>query len=79
MEISLHVPDLLNITEFDVRMSCAAKLYEDRRICLGHGADIAGLSKRAFIEMLGKYGVSACNLTADEIKQDIENAERYFN
>jgi predicted HTH domain antitoxin len=66
------------LSEFDLKMSLAAKLYEDRKFSLGHCAQIAGLSKRAFAEMLSKYGVSLFSQTADELKVDIENARQLF-
>jgi predicted HTH domain antitoxin len=59
-------------------MLLAAKLYEDRKLALGYCAELAGLSKRAFIEILGKYGVSVFSQTADELNSDIENASRLF-
>jgi hypothetical protein len=37
---------------------------------------LAGLSKRTFVEMLGKYGVSLFSQTADELKSDIDNASK---
>ncbi|MDR3123517.1 MAG: UPF0175 family protein [Treponema sp.] len=49
-------------------MLLAAKLYEERKLALGYCAELAGLSKRAFIELLGKYGVSLFSQTADELK-----------
>ncbi len=35
-------------------MIIAAKLYEDGKLSTGQAAQIAGLSKRAFIELLGR-------------------------
>jgi predicted HTH domain antitoxin len=78
MQINLQVPNLAKLSEFDLKMSLAAKLYEDRKLSLGHCAQIAGLSKRTFAEMLGKYGVSLFSQTADELKADIENARQLF-
>ena len=36
----------------------ASKLYEDGKLSARQAASIAGLSKRAFIELLGRYNVS---------------------
>lgn len=36
----------------------ASKLYEDAKISTGQAVEIVGLSKRAFIKMIGKYGVA---------------------
>jgi len=39
-------------------MVLAAKLYERGILTAGQAAEMVGLSKRAFIELLSKYGVS---------------------
>jgi predicted HTH domain antitoxin len=59
-------------------MLLAAKLYEERKLALGYGAEPADLSKRAFIELLGTYGVSLFSQTACELQSDIDNASKLF-
>jgi predicted HTH domain antitoxin len=78
MELTVEVPRLSNLSVFDLKMSLAAKLYEDGKLSTGHCAEIAGLSKRAFIEMLGNYGVSVFNQSVPEIQSDIEHAGKFF-
>ena len=39
-------------------MVLAAKLYERGILSAGQAAEMVGLSKRAFVELLSKYGVS---------------------
>ncbi len=41
---------------------------------MGQAAELVGLSKRTFIELLGKYGVSVFNYPAEDISQDVSNA-----
>jgi hypothetical protein len=60
-------------------MLLAAKLYEERKLALGYRAELAGLSKRAFIEPPGRYGVSLFPRTADELQPDIDNASKFFD
>jgi predicted HTH domain antitoxin len=78
MQIDLQMPKQTSLSEFDIKMFLAAKLYEDRKLSLGYCADLAGLSKRAFIELLGNYGVSVFSQNAEELKSDIENASSLF-
>jgi predicted HTH domain antitoxin len=78
MTIDLKMPKQTMLSEFDIKMLLAAKLYEERKLALGYCAELAGLSKRAFIELLGKYGVSLFSQTADELKSDIDNASKLF-
>jgi predicted HTH domain antitoxin len=78
MTINLKMPTLAVFSEFDIKMLLAAKLYEERKLALGYCAELAGLSKRAFVELLGKYGGSLFSQTADELRSDIDNASKLF-
>jgi predicted HTH domain antitoxin len=55
-------------------MLLAAKLFEEGLISSGQGAEMVGLSKQAFIEMLGKHKVSIYQYDIDEIEEDVANA-----
>lgn len=72
--VQLNIPDSLDLKDYDFSMIIAAKLYEDAKLSAGQAAEIAGLTKRAFIEILGKYGVSVFSSSIDDLHSDIENA-----
>jgi len=72
--IQLNVPDSLELKDYDFLMIVAVKLYEDAKLSAGQAAELAGLSKRAFIEMLGKFGVSIFSTSNSDLILDIENA-----
>ena len=72
--IVLKVPDTGNIPLFDFSVYLAAKLYEDEILSSGQAAAIANLSKRAFIELMGKYGVSPFSTKVEDLIDDIANA-----
>jgi len=72
--IQLNIPDSLDLSDYDYLMIIAAKLYEDAKLSAGQAAEIVGLSKRAFIEMLGKYGVSVFSTSISDLQSDIANA-----
>ena len=72
--IQINIPDNIDLKDHDFSMILAAKLYEDGKLSSGQVAQIVGLSKRAFIEMLGKYGVSALSTSISDLHSDIENA-----
>lgn len=57
----------------ELRLAAAVKWYEMRRISQGRAAEIAGVSRGAFIAALGQFGVSPFQEAADEI---IEEAAR---
>jgi predicted HTH domain antitoxin len=52
----------------------ASKLYELGKLSLGQAAEVAGLTKRSFAELLGSYDVSIFNYPASDISRDVANA-----
>lgn len=71
----LQLPD--DVDEKEVQTLLAAKLYEDGTLSLGQAAELAGCSKRVFMEILGNYDVSLFNYSEEELDQDIQNAKGY--
>ncbi len=72
--IQLQIPDEIDLKDVDFSMIIATKLYEDGKLTSGQAAEIAGLSKRTFIELLGKYGVSVFSHSIQDLYEDIANA-----
>jgi predicted HTH domain antitoxin len=72
--IQFKVPDDLDLKDVDFSMIVASKLYEDGKLSAGQAAELAGLSKRAFIELLGKYDVSVFSQSISDLHSDIANA-----
>lgn len=72
--IQLNIPDGVDLKDYDFSMIVAAKLYEDAKLSAGQAAEMAGLSKRAFIELLGRYGVSVFSTSITDLHSDIANA-----
>ena len=58
--IIINIPENINLKTFDISIYLASKMYEDKMLSTGQAAELAGLSKRAFIEIIGKYGYSQC-------------------
>ncbi|RZK63727.1 MAG: UPF0175 family protein [Pedobacter sp.] len=72
--ITLNLPDSLDIDAADITMYLATGLYEQGKLSLGQAADLVGLTKRTFAELLGKYDVSLFNYPASDLSNDISNA-----
>ena len=72
--IQLNIPDNIDLRDYDFSMIVAARLYEEGKVSAGQAAEIVGLSKRTFIELLGKYGVSVFSTSISDLKSDIANA-----
>jgi len=73
-ELVLNIPDELELDKQEASMLLASQLYEIGKLSLGQAAEFAGLTKRAFVELLGRYNVSVFNFPAIEIANDVANA-----
>ena len=51
-----------------------SKLYEQGKLSLGQAAELVGMTKRTFTELLGRYDVSVFNYPASELSRDVKNA-----
>ena len=68
-ELSVTLP--LTISEDEARLLFAVKLYEVGRVSLGQAARLAGFSKRAFIDVLGRHNVPVFDYSPEELQQEI--------
>lgn len=68
--LTLNIPDNLNLDEREAKRFLAAKLYEIGKLSLGQAAELAGLSKIAFSEILADYNVSLINYPPSDIIRD---------
>jgi len=75
--LTINIPNTADIDDKEARMSLASKLYERGKLTLGQAAELAGYSKETFMELLADYNVSLINYPADELDEDIDNAQRY--
>ena len=74
IQLNITLPDMVTATEADLKMALASQLYESGRLSLGQAAEVAGLTKRTFAELLGQYGVSLFSQTPKELQEDVINA-----
>ena len=72
--VTLQLPETLDMDEREIIMSLATKLYGDGKLSLGQAADLVGLTKRTFAELLGKYGISLFNYPVSDLSNDVRNA-----
>ena len=72
-QITINVPEGLEMNIFELSMILASKLYDEGKLSSGQGAEMAGLSKRTFIELLGKYNTSVIGYNFGELEKDLEN------
>jgi predicted HTH domain antitoxin len=72
--IILELPDSINYNEFDLKMILACQLYQQAKLSSGQAAGLVGISKREFLESMGKYGFSIFSESVDELRRDVAHA-----
>lgn len=70
--MTVTLPDALS--ESEARKLFALKLYEEGHASSGKAAEIAGLSKRDFLLLLGEQGLPVFDQSAEELESDFRNA-----
>jgi predicted HTH domain antitoxin len=58
----------------ELRLAAAIKWYEMERISQGKAAEIAGLSRSAFIEALSRYGVNPIQVDPRTLDEEVQQA-----
>jgi predicted HTH domain antitoxin len=59
----------------EMRVAAAVKWYELGRASQGRAAEIAGLTRAAFIDALSRYRVSPFQYTAEELAEEQRDAD----
>ncbi len=70
--VTIKLPDSIQAEE--ARFFLAIKLYELGRLSCGQAAELAGYSKAAFVELLGKARVGVLEVPLDELAGDVKHA-----
>lgn len=68
--LTLNIPDNVNLNERETKRFLAAKMYEIGKLSLGQAAELVGLSKIAFSEILADYEVSLINYPPSDVIRD---------
>ena len=58
--------------EQHIRLMAALKMFELGKISSGKAAELAGMSRVAFLETCGRYRVSIFNYPPEEVEQEIK-------
>ncbi|MDW3651880.1 MAG: UPF0175 family protein [Bacteroidia bacterium] len=64
--LSINIPEEVN--EKEVRMTIASALFDKGILSSGQAAKFVGISKREFLETVGRYGVSIFGETVEDLK-----------
>ncbi|MCT7959102.1 UPF0175 family protein [Laspinema sp. D1] len=68
-ELKVNLPP--GLSEDEAKLFLAIKLYEVSKVSLGQAAQLAGYSKRSFMEILGKYQVPVFAYSPEELREEL--------
>ena len=69
-ELAVELP--FSVSNDEARLALAVRLFEKGRITLGQAAKMAGFSKRAFIDVLGREGIPVINYSAADLAEEMK-------
>lgn len=72
--VSFELPEGIDLSEVEARFLFAGELHRKGKISLGQAAEMVGVTKFTFIEMMGKYGFSIFSESVEDLLHDIEHA-----
>jgi predicted HTH domain antitoxin len=69
-ELRVTLPN--DVAENEGRLLLAMKLYEVGKLSVGQASKMAGLSKQAFMEMLGQYKVPVIAYSPEDLRKELQ-------
>ncbi len=66
VDLPSHVPS------DEARLLLSIKLYEDERVSLGKAAEMAGYSKRAFMDVLSKEDIPVIKISPEDLDRELD-------
>jgi predicted HTH domain antitoxin len=72
--VTFHIPDMVDLDDKEIAMLVASRLYEKGKLSLGQAAELVGLTKSTFAELLSRYDVSIFNYPPSDLSRDVKNA-----
>lgn len=72
--LQITIPEGVEVLPQEMKLILAARLYELQYLSLGQAAEMAEVSKRVFVEQMGRYGVSFFNDAPDSLAADVRHA-----
>lgn len=74
--LDITLPPSVHLSESELKMILAAKLFDLGELSSGQAAKMAGITRREFLESVGKYGVSVFQYDAQELREDLKRLEK---
>ena len=74
--VELNLPESVRLSGDELKLILAAKLFDLGELSSGQAAKMAGITRREFLESVGKYGVSIFQYDAEEFKEDLDRLRK---
>ncbi|MCI0681828.1 MAG: UPF0175 family protein [Gemmataceae bacterium] len=71
--VTITLPD--SIAEQEAKLLLAVKLVETGRLSSGKAAEMAGYTKKTFLELFGKHGVAVFDTSPSDLDDDLTHAQ----
>ena len=68
-ELKIQLPP--EVQNEEAKLLLMIKLFETGKLSLGQAAKFSGYSKRAFMEILGKYNVPVFDYRAEDLEKEM--------
>ncbi len=72
MQITINLPDALQISEADLRTELAISLFQQERITLGTASQLAGLHQIEFQKLIASRGICV-HYDVEDLEQDLKS------
>ncbi len=72
MQITIDLPDHLQLTESDLRQELAIALFQQERITLGSASQLAGMHQIEFQRLIASRGINV-HYDVDDLNQDLKS------
>ncbi|MFO8066790.1 MAG: UPF0175 family protein [Bacteroidales bacterium] len=72
--VNFKIPDNVDLDDKDIAMIVTSMLHEKGKLSLGQAVELAGLTKRSFAELLGRFDFSIFNYPPSDLTRDVKNA-----
>lgn len=72
MQITIDLPDALQISEADLRTELAISLFQQERITLGTASQLAGLHQIEFQRLIASRGICV-HYDTEDLEQDLKS------
>ncbi|MBE9102512.1 UPF0175 family protein [Vacuolonema iberomarrocanum] len=72
MQITIDLPDTLQLSEADLRTELAIALFQQERITLGTASQLAGLHQLEFQQLIASRGISI-HYDLEDLEEDLKS------